>query len=137
MEVYFLDACSVIAFFQKEPGFEKVRELLEKSDAGQCTLYMNKINTLEIYYGLYREDGPTVADRFLDEMKQLPVEIIDNIDDMLFLEAGRLKATYKISLADSIALAGAKIRDAYLVTSDHHEFDIIDRKKELKFYWIR
>ena len=32
MEVYFLDACSVIAFFQKEPGFEKVRELLEKSD---------------------------------------------------------------------------------------------------------
>jgi predicted nucleic acid-binding protein len=137
MEVYFPDACSVIAFFQKEPGFEKVRELLEKSDAGQCTLYINKINALEIYYGLYREDGPSVAGRFLDEMTQLPVEIIDNIDDMLFLEAGRLKATYKISLADSIALAGAKIRDAYLVTSDHHEFDIIDRKKELKFYWIR
>ena len=52
-------------------------------------------------------------------------------------EAGRLKATYKISLADSFALAQTKISNGVLLTSDHPEFDVIENKEPIKFLWIR
>jgi PIN domain nuclease of toxin-antitoxin system len=65
MERYVFDACSVIAFFEKESGFEKVKELLEKANNGGCIITMNKLNVLEIYYGLYREDSKEVAELFL------------------------------------------------------------------------
>lgn len=67
----------------------------------------------------------------------LPVTIIDTLNDEVFFEAGRLKSDYKISLADSIALAEAKTRGAILVTADHHEFDIIDKAESVRFHWIR
>ena len=48
-----------------------------------------------------------------------------------------LKATYKVSLADSIALAEAVISNGLLMTSGHHEFDAIESAEDIKFYWIR
>ena len=62
---------------------------------------------------------------------------IDKLKDNVFKEAGRLKATYKISLADSIVLAEAKTRGAKILTADHHEFDPINKDLEVSFYWIR
>ncbi len=66
-----------------------------------------------------------------------PVSIIAEISDEIFKEAGRLKATYKISLADSVALAQAIYLDGELLTSDHHEFDVIEEKENIRFHWIR
>jgi predicted nucleic acid-binding protein len=137
VEIFVFDACSVIAFFEKESGFDKVKVILEKAYSGQCQIYMNKINVLEIYYGFYRDDSPVIAAKFYADILLLPIIIVDTISDQLLFEAGKLKALYRISLADSIALAEAKIRNAFLVTSDHHEFDIIDNDKEICFFWIR
>ena len=137
MDHFVLDACSVIAFFEKEPGYEKVKELLERANEGQCIITMNKLNALEIYYGLYRDDSQAVAELFFTTLNQLPVLLHDVIEDNLFREAGKFKALYRISLADSIALAEAKLNDAYLVTSDHHEFDVIEKADIIRFYWIR
>ena len=67
----------------------------------------------------------------------IPVVIIDTISDEVFFEAGRLKSQFRVSLADAIALAEAKTRGAMLVTADHHEFDVIDKKENIKFHWIR
>jgi hypothetical protein len=53
------------------------------------------------------------------------------------MEAGRLKSSYKISLADSIALAEASISNGMLITADHHEFDTIEMNERLLFFWIR
>jgi predicted nucleic acid-binding protein len=59
------------------------------------------------------------------------------LEDAVFKEAGRLKAIYRISLADSLALAEAKTRGARIMTADHHEFDTLDKKGEVAFLWIR
>jgi predicted nucleic acid-binding protein len=67
----------------------------------------------------------------------LPIKIVTGLRENVFKEAGRLKAVYKISLADSIALAEAKSRRVPLVTCDHHEFYPIQDKLELDFFWIR
>lgn len=45
--------------------------------------------------------------------------------------------TLKISLADSIAIAETKIRNAQILTADHHELDTIDKKEDVIFYWVR
>lgn len=50
---------------------------------------------------------------------------------------GKCKASYRISFADSFALAQAKVSSSVLLTSDHHEFDIIESKEDIDFAWVR
>ena len=53
------------------------------------------------------------------------------------MEAGRLKATYRISLADSIALAEASVSGGILLTADHHELELVEKNENIVFHWIR
>ena len=52
-------------------------------------------------------------------------------------EAAYFKLTYKVSVADSFALATTKLEDATLVTADHHEFATIDAVNEVSILWFR
>ena len=136
-ESFVLDACSVIAFLKDEEGADKVEDLLRRAKKEEFNLYMNRLNVLEIYYGVYREDGEEVAEETLSKIQKLPITIVNELSDSVFKEAGRLKANYKLSLADSVTAAEAKVRGAGLVTADHHEFDPIEKRGEVKFHWIR
>ena len=137
MKSYVLDACAVIAFVLDEEGAGKVEKLLSLSSENKCSIFINKINLLEIYYNFRKEYDAETLEEAYSRILGLPVTIIDSISDEVFYEAGRLKSQYRISLADAIALAETKIREAILVTADHHEFDVIDKKENIKFHWIR
>lgn len=136
-ETFVLDASALIAFLNDEDGANKVEDILRKAKGNDCIIYMNKLNILEIYYGVYREDGKEKAEETLTKILNLPLTVVDVLKDDVFREAGRLKATYKMSLADSIAIAEGKTRKAQIVTTDHHEFDPLDRKGEVRICWIR
>ena len=136
-ETFVLDVSALIAFFMDESGADTVETVLQKARMEECVVYMNKVNVLEIYYGVYRDDGKDKAEEVLTKVHDLPLNIVDGLADEVFKEAGRLKAEYKVSLADSIALAEAKTRKAGILTADHHEFDILEQKGELIFNWIR
>jgi predicted nucleic acid-binding protein len=98
---------------------------------------MHEVNLLEVYYGVYRDEDETLAEETYEKVIKLPIKIVKGLRKSVFREAGRLKAMYKVSLADSIALAEAKVRRIPLVTCDHHEFDRLHKAKELEFFWIR
>lgn len=136
-ETFVFDASALIAFLNNEEGADMVEGILRQAKDNGCVVYINKLNLLEIYYGIYREDGDKKAEDVLMKVLNLPLVVIDVLDDNLFKEAGKLKATYKISLADSIALASAKTKNAWILTTDHHEFDPLDKQGVLEFYWIR
>ena len=136
-EFFFLDACALIAYFKEEPGFEVVKEFLEQADNDEITLSMHILNLLEVYYGFYRDDGKEFAEAVLEDSYSLPIIFIDEFSLSLFREAGRLKASYNISFADSIALSLASVRGGSLITADHHEFEQIEHKEVIKFNWIR
>lgn len=136
-ETFVLDACALIAFLHDEDGADKVEDILRRAKGGDYVIYMNKLNVLEIYYGVFREDGKEKAEEIFTKILALPLIVVDELKDNVFREAGRLKAIYKISLADSIALAEAKTRGAQILTADHHEFDPIDKEGEAIFHWIR
>lgn len=132
-----LDACAVIAHLNDEEGADKVEELLWQSDERSSLLFMHEVNLLEIYYGVYRDEGEELAEETYDKVINLPIKIVEGLRKSVFKEAGRFKAIYSVSLTDSIALAEAKVRRIPLVTCDHHEFDRVQDAKELDFVWIR
>jgi len=84
-----------------------------------------------------RELGVYKADEILKECRSLPIGIINCISDDVFREAGRIKAFYRVSLADSLALGLALTTGNFLLTADHHEFDAIEGKEPIKLVWIR
>jgi len=135
--IYVLDASALVAFLLKETGGEKVLDVYKNAVTGTIRLLINKINLLEVYYGFYRVHGKAMADKMTAAVKASPIEIVSDIDDALYMEAGRLKASYKISLADSFALAQAKVTNGILLTSDHHELDAVDANEPIQFLWIR
>ena len=137
MKRYVMDACAILALLRDEPGADKVADILNTANKGNAIIVMHKANLLEVYYDLLRTHGKEKADIILSEIKKRPMEIIAEISDELFEEAGRLKSLYKISFADSFALAQAIVSDGALLTSDHHEFDAIEEKENINFEWVR
>jgi len=45
-------------------------------------------NILEIYYGIYREDGEEKAEATLTRIFNLPLIVVDSLKDDIFKEAG-------------------------------------------------
>ena len=140
-DVYVLDACALIALLKGEHGGDKVLAVYEKADKGNATIIINKVNLFEVYYEFYRNDGKEYAEKILDRIIQSPIiKILETTYDV-FKEAGYWKTSkkYKISFADSFALAQAVVLGGLLMTADHHEFDIIEQfgEENITFYWIR
>ena len=137
MSHYVLVACAILALLRNEPGADNVAAAINAANNGEAEITMHKATLLEVYYDLYRTFGKEKADLVLSEIKKCPIEINAEITDEIFNEAGRLKATYKISFADSFALAQTIVLDGELLTADHHEFDLLEGVESIRFLWIR
>lgn len=134
---YVLDACALLALINNEEGADSVEAVLREALDGKVEVYMNKINVYEIYYGIYRVEGKNKADETYKLIQRQPINIINSFEDDVFEEAAKLKSKYKMSLADSIALGKTVFRNAFLLSSDHHEFDLVEQHEEIRICWIR
>jgi len=135
-KTFVLDTCALVALLKNENGADVVTDAYIKAENGEAEIIMNRINLLEVYYGFYHDNGKEYADKIMDSVAQSIVSIRE-FDKDIFPIAGRLKASYRISLADSIVLAQAIISRGELLTSDHHEFDDIEKREDIVFRWIR
>jgi len=128
-----LDSFALLAYLNKEDGFEKVRKVLAKAqESGDCVL-MNEINVGETFYILYRERGPEKAEYFLDTiLAGLPVEMVGNSLENV-IDAARIKAQYPLLFANCFAAATAQREKAALITGDP-EFSNIEHI--VKIDWI-
>jgi predicted nucleic acid-binding protein len=127
----------LIALLTNEEGAEIVKDLLQKALEGKTKIIMHKINLLEVYYDTYKTYNKERALKLLKDMESSPIRINSEITDEILMRAGKLKATYKVSLADSIGLAETIINEGYFVTADHHELEIVEQKEKIKIVWIR
>ena len=134
---YVLDACALIAFLYDESGAEVVQEILENAKTQGFYIYMNKVNLYEVYYNVHRAEGDEQAEIVYSTVQKLPINIVSDFSDDAFREAAKIKGKYKMSMADSIALGEAIVRNAIVVTADHHELDAVDEKESINFAWIR
>jgi predicted nucleic acid-binding protein len=132
-----LDACALIAVLAMEKGADNIRKLFQRTIDHQVVLMINKFNFLEVYYKIYRVHGKIDADKLFDTMTQMPITVQGTLTNELFKESGRLKAKYKISMADSIAIAETIINNGSLVTADHHEIEPIEMAEKINVTWFR
>jgi len=120
-----------------EPGAENVLKIIQNAIHGNVSVKINQINLLEVYYKICNVYNQDIANNIIAKIKKLPIEIIIGLNEKAFNEAGRIKSTYKVPLGDSIAVAECIIGNNILVTSDHNDFEKIERHEGLKINWFR
>ena len=117
MKTYVLDASALMTFFEDRPGADKVEELLAKAAESKRPIWMSVVNWGEVYYSVWRARGEKAATAKLNEIAQLPIEIV-GVDMELGRQAASLKAQHNLPYADCFAAALAVARKSTLVTSD-------------------
>lgn len=127
-----LDSYSVIAYLENEPGAEKVSDLIKQARDKDRLLLLSVVNWGEVYYIARRAEGQEAADRAMQSLDTLPIELVD-VDRDLARIAAEFKSTRKMSYADCFAAALAKSKKADLVTGDK-EFKEIE--SDIKIHWL-
>jgi predicted nucleic acid-binding protein len=133
---YVLDACALIAVCNGEAGAEKVRTLLLAATGGESNVYISPVTLLEVYYDRVKVEGREKADVILRRIYSSAIEILETIPAPLIREAGRFKAAFDMSLADTFVCATASWLSATLVTADG-ELKLVEAAEPINFFWFR
>ena len=120
---FVLDTSALLAWLEGEDGAERVRELLRGDD--EVVLPWPVL--MELFYITARARGEQVALQRYASVKQLPVTLVEQMDEPLLLAAARFKAQFPISIADAMIAAFASHLGATLVHKDP-EYDALKGK---------
>jgi ribonuclease VapC len=126
-----LDASALMTFLEDRPGADRIEDLIRLGVEGKRQLLMSAVNWGEVYYSTWRAKGPGVARKILDDIAQLPLEIV-TADLELTRTAAELRAEHKLPYIDCFAAALAVKRKASLATSDK---DFAHVEKRLEILW--
>lgn len=127
-----LDSWALMAFFEDEAGAEKVEGLLLRAEESGKPLLMCVVNWGEVWYNIARREGEPVANRFMDDIGKMAIEIVD-ADRELTLLAAKLKSKHVMAYADCFAAALAKQRRVDLVTGDKEFKSVVG---DIKVLWV-
>lgn len=133
-----LDSSALFHYLGRTAKYERVKRVVEQRDKTRERLYLHSANLLEIYSKTYRQSGQEEANQLLKDIRALPIEVVETIDDAIIQEAGRLKAiaTTGFPWADAVAAALANVRGLELVTADRTDFGPMEDSGHLKVYWL-
>jgi ribonuclease VapC len=126
-----LDASALMTFSANRPGAEKVEQLIQLAVDGKRELLMCVVNWGEVYYSVWRDQGPGFARHILAQIAQLPIHLVP-ADVELARHAAEFKANFNLPYVDGFAAALAVQRKASLATSDR---DFAHVEKKLDILW--
>ncbi len=129
---FVIDSFALISFFQREPGSEKVKEILGQALLGKAVIYLSAINLGEIYYITARKLGKNLAEEMLEDIENLPIKI-EEATRKRILGASRVKAHYPLSYADAFVVSLGMEFEASIVTGDP-EFKSVEPLVEI--LWV-
>ena len=117
MKPLLFDSYALLRFLQREPGSDRVRELLSRAREGAIPSLLNVINFGEILYITQRKFGAEARMRVFIAIQQMGITILPCPNSLVYA-AAELKAQYAMSYADTFALASTIEQNACLVTGD-------------------
>ena len=132
MKRYVLDSYAMIAYFEDEPGADRVAQILKQLIQGKAKGYMSVVNWGEVYYNTMREEGVAEAEKVILQLDKFPIQVIE-VNRNFAYEAAKLKGKYRIAYADCFAAALSLKLNASLVTGDS-EFKKL--KERISIQWI-
>ncbi|MBI4063504.1 MAG: type II toxin-antitoxin system VapC family toxin [Elusimicrobia bacterium] len=127
-----LDSYGLIAFFENEPGADRVADLIKEARDKDKPLFLSVVNWGEVYYIVSRTAGKAAAEETIKNLDTLPIEIV-GVDRAMTKLAAEFKASRKMSYADCFAAALAKNKKAELITGDK-EFKEVEG--DIKIVWV-
>ena len=127
MPAFCLDTSAILTLRDDEPGAERVATLLEGPDP--C--FACFITRMEVLYRVWKDEGERSGRLAYEQLQSLPIEWVDQTEPLL-LEASRIKALHRLSVADAWIAAAALLSRATLLHKDP-EFEAIT---ELDQSWL-
>ncbi len=121
-----------MTLLNQEPGYEKVKALLNEALEGQGHILMNEVSLGEVYYSIAKGRSLADAERILPELLRLPIEFIPASLNLV-ISAAKIKARYPISYMDCFVVALAQSQGARIITGDP-EFRVLEHLVEIE--WI-
>lgn len=137
MTTYVVDACALIAYLFDEEGASEFQNVLIKAWNKEINLAMYMINLGEVYYDIVKRNDVAIARETYEEIKQLPIQFEERIVDQMVYKIGEVKPRFRISYADTFAVAQAILSNAELITTDHKEFEPLEKAGIVKIKWLR
>ena len=128
-ELYVLDTSAILTLTDQEGGADEVEDILNIARADECQIEVCSISLMELSYIMLREQGEDEAAQLVALVKSCPVTWVYP-DEKLLLQAAKLKAFHRLSLADALIAAVAKLHDATLVHKDP-EFEALSAQVSL------
>lgn len=132
MKRYVLDSYAMIAYFEDEPGADRVAQVLRHLVQGKAKGFMSVVNWGEVYYNTMREQGVDEAEKVILQLDKFPIQMVEANKDLAY-DAAKLKGKYRIAYADCFAAALCVRLKASLVTGDR-EFKKL--KEGISIQWI-
>ena len=127
MPAFCLDTSAILTLRDDEPGAERVAMLLEGPDP--CfACFMTR---MEVLYRVWKDEGERSGRLAYEQLQSLPIQWVDQTESLL-LEASRIKALHRLSVADAWIAAAALLSRATLLHKDP-EFEAIT---ELDQDWL-
>ena len=114
---FVLDTSAILTLRADEDGADQVEAIIRDAATGNKLVYASFMTYMETYYRVFQLEGEEFAKRTYAELKSLPIEQILQ-DEIVLLQAGNLKATYRLSVADAWIIASALRVQATLVHKD-------------------
>lgn len=132
MNLYVADASALLRYLDREPGFDRVAQLLKEGARGKSELLVSAVNWGEVVSVVYKAHGLSVARSVSVRMLALPLTVV-SVDADLAERAGILKQDFKLPYADAFAGSLALAKGATLVTAD---FDFKPAAHALKIEFL-
>ncbi len=129
------DAGALIAFLRHEQGAEVTRQIFRDR---QNICYVHAVNLCEVFYDFRRQSDESVAQQVIRNLLSIGLIARNYMDESFWQQAGRYKAELRrISLADCFCMALAQRLKGIVITTDHHEFDVVAEKNIIPVKFIR
>ena len=110
---FVLDTSAIFTLIEDEEGASRVEKVLKKNE-----VLISWVSLIEMMYISQQEKGEEIAMNRYAMLKQLDAMIVWDTDEPILLMASKLKASRRLSFADSIIGATAIQYDAALLHKD-------------------
>lgn len=79
----------------------------------------------------------STAERAINILLETGIDVREDMDAALWKDAGNLKVQYRLSVADTFAVALARRSSCSLISTDHHELDAINSAGTCQVVFVR
>lgn len=124
-ETYILDAFALMAYFENEPGADRIEQILDEVRSERARAYISIINIGEVIYNTERKHGFNKAQDALAFIQELPVEVLP-ADNLTVLAAAHIKANHPVSYADAFVIVAAQKLNGIVMTGNPEFYDVTE-----------